>query len=152
MITITNYIDSKIKKQCILCFYLFIFVPLKKTIVILFLLVFVSSNTELHQLLKLPVLMNHYLDHLKINQDESFFNFISEHDSSQPDHSDQEHHNLPFKTTDCATVNSVLPYVNSHQITVNRPQSFFLKVTPIYQGIIYSSAYLSNIWQPPKFG
>jgi hypothetical protein len=126
---------------------------LKKLIAISFLFVFLTANTELHQLLKLPVLIHHYLSHHQDEQDKSFLHFLSDHYSSTPEHSDNDHHehdNLPFKTNDCATAHVSIAFVNLTPFTISRPIIFQDKVSPIYNGGFYSASVISNIWQPPK--
>jgi hypothetical protein len=126
---------------------------LKKLIAISFLFVFLSANTELHQLLKLPVLIHHFFEHHKQEPSESFAEFLSEHYITHLDYSDKDNHdhdNLPFKTPDCATAHISLAFVNHIQFSVPRPTAFYDKISPIYNGAFYSSAVVSNIWQPPK--
>jgi hypothetical protein len=126
---------------------------MKKLVSISLLFVFLSTNTELHQLLKLPVLIHHYLVHHQDEQDKSFFHFLSDHYSSNPEHSDndhQEHGNLPFKTADCATAHVSLAFVNLTLHYILRPIAFYDIISPIYNGASYSYALINNIWQPPK--
>jgi hypothetical protein len=128
--------------------------PLKKLIAISFLFIFLCANTELHQLLKLPVLIHHYLSHHQDEHDKSFTHFLDDHYSSTPQHSDidnHEHDNLPFKTNDCAMAHASIDFVNQGQYTIVNTSTFYIKTSLIYDGVIYSSAFLSSIWQPPKF-
>jgi hypothetical protein len=126
---------------------------LKKTITISLLFVFLLANTELHQILKLSVLIHHFLSHHQDEQNKSFFYFLNDHYNDTPEHSDngdKEHDNLPFKTADCATAHISLAFVNHIQFSIPRPTVFHVKISPIYNGAFYSSAVVSNIWQPPK--
>jgi len=126
---------------------------LKKIIAISFLFVFLGANSELHQLLRLPVLIHHFFDHQEQEPDETFADFLNEHYSNHQNHSDNDHHdhdNLPFKTTDCATAHVSLAFVNPIQISISRPIVFQDKISSSYNGAFYSSTIVSNIWQPPK--
>ncbi|MES2138757.1 MAG: hypothetical protein V4511_03560 [Bacteroidota bacterium] len=126
---------------------------MKKLIAISFVFVFLYANTELHQLLKLPVLVHHYLEHHEEDNSASFAGFLYSHYNSEKSHSDNDHHdhhNLPFKT-DCANVHSSLAYTGHHQYSFQHTPPVSVKVNVVYNEIIYSSASLSNIWQPPKF-
>ena len=126
---------------------------MKKIIAISFLFVFLCANAELHQLLRLPVLIHHFLDDLNQEPDETFTDFLNEHYSDHQNHSDNDHHdhdNLPFKTNDCATAHVSLAFVNHNPYSISSPAVFYDKISPIYNGGFYSSAFVSNIWQPPK--
>ena len=99
------------------------------------------------------MLIHHYLSHHQDEHDKSFAHFLEDHYSSNPEHSDNDHHehdNLPFKTADCATAHVALAFINHTLYSIPRPVAFYDKISPIYNGAFYSSAVVSNIWQPPK--
>jgi len=130
---------------------------LKKLIAISFLIVFLSANTELHQLLKLPVLIHHFFDHHNQQPSETIVDFLSEHYSasknqSTADKHDRKHNhdNLPFKSNDCATAHASLTFEIQTPFSIPRPIILREKNSPIYNKTNYSSAIVSNIWQPPK--
>lgn len=126
---------------------------MKKLVAISFLFIFLGANTELHQLLRLPVLLHHFVEHQDQETDKSFADFLKEHYSDTKGHSDASHHNhdnLPFKTSDCATTLISSAFVNHNPFSISRPNSFQFEVLPIYNGEFYTSAIVSNIWQPPK--
>jgi hypothetical protein len=130
-----------------------IFDSLKKFVSVSLFFVFLSANTELHQLLKLPVLIHHYLAHHQDEEAYSFFHFLSNHYSSNSEHSDknhQEHDNLPFKKANCPSVLVSLAFINHTLYSIPRPIDFCHKISPIYKGAIYSSSVVKDIWQPPK--
>lgn len=52
---------------------------MKKLVSILLLLLFLVSTTELYQLLKVPTLVEHYLEHKKLNPDMPVIAFIKAH-------------------------------------------------------------------------
>jgi len=128
-------------------------VPVKKLIAISFVFVFLYANTELHQLLKLPVLVHHYLEHNEGANNAAFADFLYNHynnEQSNSDNNQNDHRNLPFKT-DCANVHTSLAYTGHQQYSFQHTLPVSVKVNVVYNEIIYSSASLSNIWQPPKF-
>lgn len=126
---------------------------MKKLVAISFLFVFLGSNTELHQLLRLPVLLHHFFEHQGQEPDKSFTDFMKEHYSGTQSHPDTGHHdhdNLPFKTNDCATTHPSGVFVTHLTILVSPPNTFHYQLSPIYNGDFHAVAVVSNIWQPPK--
>ncbi len=129
---------------------------MKKILAILFLSVYLISTTELYQLLKLPILIEHYLDHKEKNKEITLFAFLSyhyngnhlDHDAKNDDY-DQDR-KLPFAShTELLTVN----------IVVSSPLYFFLKTAVptskktkllILNDSQGDSNFLCSIWQPPK--
>lgn len=133
--------------------FLCIFVIVKKIAAIFLLVLFLCANSELHQLLKLPTLVEHYLEHKEKNPSCSVFSFLKDHYSAQSNHdknSDGEHHNLPFKTNDCTAGHTILALENNRSYTLRVVNSFPVKIKIVYQESDYSSATLNSIWQPPK--
>ena len=132
---------------------------LKKLIAISFLFIFLCANTEIGQLLKLPTLIHHYLEHHDDKNDDeygiSFIGFLQNHYNDNNQHSDNakhDHQNLPFKTTHCNSINTVMSFVqqrffNSHTISI-----ISTKNIACYTEQHYTSKSLGSIWQPPKLG
>ncbi len=150
-----NSINFRQKHLAITKFHIFYYIrpQVKKLIAISFLFVFLGAHTELHQLLKLPILIHHFFEHHHQEPKETFANFLNDHYSDTNQHSDtnHEHDNLPFKTTDCATAHISLAFVNPVQFSITIPTTFYDKISPIYHGAFYSPTVVNNIWQPPKF-
>ena len=73
---------------------------MKKVTAIFFLLLFTVSVTEAGQLLKLPLLITHYIDHSNRIEKVSFVDFLKEHylNTHTDDGDEQEDRSLPFKT------------------------------------------------------
>lgn len=126
---------------------------MKKLIAILFLSVYVVSATELHEFLKLPELVEHFMEHKSENHKTTLIEFLTMHYSSP---SSGVAHNtddtdLPFKSHhDCGNVNYIA-FMSFEMFQLD------VKTTPIesksyntYSSEFISSAYLSSIWQPPK--
>ncbi|WP_159476699.1 hypothetical protein [Dyadobacter sp. 3J3] len=130
---------------------------LKKVISISLLVIYFFSTTQLVELVKLPVLFEHYQQHKAWDEEVTFFEFIYEHyaESINGNPDKDLDMKLPFKSHLDQTALSFL---------VTPPAStdyFYFKVAaPVFFSerhyFIYSegpliSSYLSTIWQPPKF-
>ncbi len=112
------------------------------------------SATEARELLKLPMLLDHFAEH-KINRSEiSFADFILLHYINLDEHGaeDAHDHTLPFKAHDnCHTVSVLIggwPASAGYSI---RPAVVELEksVFPTESSPCYT--YSGTIWQPPKF-
>lgn len=126
---------------------------MKKSLAILILSVYVVSTTELIQLLKLPVLVEHYLEHRERDSHISFSDFIGMHYTSEDSHDadyDQDM-KLPFKSHHCCTVFSSGAFIavtESFDLTIHiQPGSLVHHPLP---SINLPSGIQSGIWQPPK--
>jgi hypothetical protein len=125
---------------------------MKKIVTLSFLLLFLSASTEFGQLLRLPVLVHHYLEHRNQNN-QSLADFLDEHYTGRINHPDDRHHDherLPFKA-EC----------HAAQLVTIAPSAFFSFSKMPYVAVEsvrtdrdaqqYSNAYLNSIWQPPRF-
>ena len=124
---------------------------LKKLIAISFLVIFLCANTEMGQLLKLPVLIHHYLEH---HDDDgiSFAKFLHKHydeENSHPSHNN-EHGKLPFKSHVLEFSHATLVFHSPAVFELNLERPFSTEVNISYAEGFYSSSLLSRIWQPPK--
>ncbi len=84
------------------------FKALKKTIGILMLSVYMLSFAELHQLLKIPVLFEHYNEHKAEDPELSLFGFLKMHYTVMLEKDDdyQRDQQLPFRDADCCIISS----------------------------------------------
>jgi len=127
----------------------------KRIITLSLILLQLFTTTEMGELFKLPVLIQHYFEHDEKDDDHlTFFAFIREHyaemhAAATQNHSDQ-HKKLPFKVMDCGFFSS---------ITATVPLTYFASEFPVinYSTIITTKNnpstyfhYLANIWQPPR--
>lgn len=110
---------------------------------------YVFSFTEMHQLLKLPVLVEHFIEHKSLSGTLTFFDFLELHYTSETNH-DTHDHELPFKDFDhCVTVQTmVIPSVKI-ELTEELIPNTKVAYTTFYKQSIPSS-HLSEIWQPPR--
>lgn len=124
---------------------------MKKIIVILLLSSYFFSTTELSQLLKVPVLISHFVEHQE-NDNMSLWEYISHHYGGHEKDADWDTDmRLPF-----------MQHSDLLQLTVVTPKNTFTlhpKNNHISSKNKFScdndefipSSYLNAIWQPPKF-
>lgn len=128
------------------------FYLLKKLVTIFVFAVYLFSVTEAHQLLKLPVIFQHYAEHKTENDKISFLEFLAMHYlHGSPNDKDRDRDmQLPFKTSgDCAC--AFTPFVSLIQpISIEQPHIIIALNHSVPNSDFINSRYLSNIWQPPK--
>ena len=126
---------------------------MKKLTTISFLVIFLCANTEIHQLLKLPSLIHHFLEHKVEEPNASIIAFLRDHymeGHSQSSKDKKEHEKLPFKTADCTTAHTLLAFDSQKTYSFRPTNTFSVQVKVVYNEIIYSAAILNKIWQPPQ--
>ncbi len=120
-------------------------------IIYLLLSSFLVSQTELHELLKVPALIIHYFEHSKAESDLSFAEYMHNHYCSehhQCNHESAKEHELPFQCCDFTHLTIVC--------VMSLPEKFSFPVfeSHIEHGLAYSVQFHSesdiDIWQPPK--
>ena len=117
-----------------------------------FLLLYLLSSTELHEIVRLPLLLEHFVEHKQKNGDVSFVVFIALHyfagDSKDGDY--QRHQQLPFKEGHCEEVYAsiVIPVESFDGSSPSIPYS--LVKMEIYASLFNSSSFQFTIWQPPR--
>ena len=122
---------------------------MRKLIPILFLSIYLVSVTELHELFKLPQLVEHFMEHKSEDKKTTFLDFIVMH-YTDTDHGD-EHEKLPFKThhDNGNIVNIGFVAFSSFCLDI-KSNPIESKIYNTYSIDFISSSYLSSIWQPPK--
>jgi len=126
----------------------------KRFFAIFFLLVYVISLTEFNQLVKLPILVEHFKEHKSKNKELTLLKFLSMHYAAE-ETQDADHDTdmkLPFKSHE-GCLNAMLEvYVpsNTGDVFVKPVPSNIHTYFPYKESFINSS-FLSSIWQPPKF-
>jgi hypothetical protein len=125
---------------------------MKNLAAILFLLIYLFGNTNASQVMKLPLLVKHYLKHKQEDPSLTVGSFLKMHYvGQQPFDSDyQQDMQLPFKTpVDVCTLISptILPVVPQISFTI-------LVITPVKHTILNDRvplySYPHSIFQPPK--
>ena len=113
------------------------------------------ANTELHQLMQLPVLIHHYLEHKDKNKKETISGFLNEHYRSGSSHCANEHRDhehLPFKTADCSASHHASVYYVHQNFRCNVNIVLASQKIPVSNTLFSSGDYPDKIWQPPKLG
>lgn len=122
---------------------------MRKTIVIAFIILFASTN-EVGQVLKLPLLISHYIDHYREEGQGiyAFFHehYIHHHGSSNNDQ--DEDNQLPFKTTTVqqASVTYLLPALEM----INKPAETTREKKLIITSAFVPTNFLKDIFHPPQ--
>ncbi|MFC4688465.1 MAG: hypothetical protein BGO86_00800 [Chryseobacterium sp. 36-9] len=125
---------------------------MKKLIAILLLSLYLVSTTELYQFLKMPVLIEHYLEHKGENPKITLVSFIKMHyDNPVKDADYKTDQQLPFISHGC---HLVVVFTLASPFTLHFPKNI-LQVIPskksFYKSNFYNLEILNSIWQPPKF-
>ena len=126
--------------------------PLKRLSAILFLSILLFTQTELHQILKFPVLVQHYFEHKADDKNITLAGFIVLHyfSGSPVDDDYARDMQLPFKTNDC--VLAITSIVIPEQIVItNQPLVVETKAFPKVKNDWNPSNYIENIFRPPQF-
>lgn len=130
-----------------------VFLYMTKSISILLLsLTLMGSVVDLHNLAKMPRLLEHYREHRKRLPGSSFIDFLNLHYGRQANQHDQDEHskhqNLPFKSSTCSSshILSIISSVNACEITSIH---FYLSYSNFYQSTFHTG-FSESIWQPPR--
>lgn len=113
---------------------------------------YLLSSTEAHQLLKLPVIFQHFAEHKIENPHISFLQFLDMHymHGSPKDKDYDRDMQLPFKATgDCTAITPAFVPLTA-QVLIAAPLRITVRKNYIIKHQCLYSAYLSAIWQPPK--
>lgn len=121
----------------------------RKTVAILFTAIYLFGATEASQLLKLPVLIQHYYEHKKGNDAMTLYSFLQMHylGNDNDDTDNMRDQALPFKTMDdcCVMASNSLPPQKLQIIHIacndsqqeftllNDPSRFFISPEDIFQ-------------------
>lgn len=125
----------------------------RKMSAIFFIVVLLLAQTPLQQLLKVPVLIEHYKEHKANNGDISFLDYIRLHYFSG-NHKDADYDRdmqLPFRAKDVDLVSSIVLVPEDYKVDL---------LPPMYREISYpllnitrlSPSHTYGIWQPPRVG
>ena len=128
-------------------------VVLKKVFAISFLFIYLFTTTELSQLLKVPLLVEHFIEHREDNRHISLWQFLCIHYAKGEvrDADYDRDMQLPFKTHDytlSVISNTYAPLFESVSIQLTK-QIVEKKIFAIKDEVLLTS-FLSNIWQPPR--
>ena len=133
------------KRQSYLCF-------MRRIAAISLLVVFLASNTELHEVMKFGAFVSHYSEHKAEDPGLSLLGFIRIHYEGEVKYDEDYSRDmqLPFKTADCVSLSApctlpviLLPLVRFSP-PVSRSERNFISRTA------HSLSGSTDIWQPPK--
>lgn len=127
---------------------------MKKWFSIVMFLIYLFSMTEMHQLLKAPLLVEHYLEHKKENKGITIISFLELHylNGNVFDKDYEKDMKLPFKSAQETCYSQVL-MIPSTPFEIPSARLFPLETYSkgmIQSSQVFISNYFSSIWQPPK--
>jgi len=110
---------------------------MRRVLAYLLLLLVIGETTSLNQLIKVPVLYTHFVEHSRLDPSVDFCTFLEWHywGDDLNDQDDDKDMQLPFKKIEhqslivYAFVNKVVPHNNSwpvtHDFNLERPQVYY---------------------------
>ena len=124
---------------------------MKKRAAYIFLGIYLLGATQLQQLLKMPLLLEHYKEHKLDNGNLSLISFMYQHyvgdDGNAND--DQKDQNLPFKSAHFQLQNTVVFAVFKYEVPkIIAPQNH--SGWPVMQSYSLSTITLDSLFRPPK--
>ena len=121
---------------------------MKHLLAISLIVLYVNSNTEFHELFRLPVLVEHFTEHKKLVGDISFWEFLVMHYKTNTSH-DSDDSRLPFKDPAHSFTSSTLA-IPIHKIILSETQ-FIAEVSHLSSyNESFIASHLSDIFQPPR--
>lgn len=125
--------------------------PVKPRITLFFMVLLVLTQTELHQVLKLPVFIVHFQEHRALNKDISLLDFFIDHyvDQIILDNDDQRDSQLPFKTTHCVNT-TIVALSEPVQLDLRPREASIEREFNIHRADFPRAGALHNIFQPPR--
>jgi hypothetical protein len=128
-------------------------VPLKKLFAISFLLIYLFSTTELFQLLKAPLLVQHFIEHREENRNITLWQFLCIH-YAMGDVKDSDYDKdmkLPFKSHEnCLSSISNICISLPETFLIPQPKQIVEEKTFATEDDFLHTSFLSSIWQPPR--
>jgi hypothetical protein len=126
----------------------------KTFIAISFILIYSVSNTELSELVKLPVLVHHYFEHEEEHEHLSFIEFFKTHyaelHEAEGKHHKDDHQRLPFKGHDHQFLTVNISTIPRAYICIQPSAYCESKKVSLTNEVSSYSHFLADIWQPPR--
>jgi hypothetical protein len=120
-----------------------------RTISIFLLTIHFFAATELTQLFKLPVLLEHFNQHQQKDKTLSFGTFLYQHYVA--DQNNGDHDELPFHSHDSCITLSVSVCPPTFLVGIDVPVVYMeTRHNTIFSDQSIPLTYLSTIWQPPR--
>lgn len=113
---------------------------------------YLFATTELSQLVKLPVLLEHFVEHKAQDSSIALWGFLCMHyaHGNVKDADHDKDMKLPFKSYDGCSSSNNIAYIPKDFGLITKPAYNESTVFNTYTEKILTSAFLSCIWQPPK--
>ncbi len=131
---------------------------MRRAIALFLLFSHLTATTQFHELLKMPLLVVHYMEHLQEEDGPlSFADFLHRHysDHHKDDLALEKHHNkhdnLPFKSSCCGGHAPV--FLKSEALFTATGPPLFANAAPTYSARLRDSIFsrsTADIWQPPR--
>ena len=120
---------------------------MKSVVAIFLLLLLAITQTPLGQLLKLPVLIEHFYMH-QANDGVSLCKFLSDHYSKEHNDADRpEDEQLPFKTMVLQTIGvAIVPGIVKADVAL----TFDVPIKVMFSEIYTPQQHICNIFHPPR--
>ncbi|MCS6823426.1 MAG: hypothetical protein NZ529_03960 [Cytophagaceae bacterium] len=126
---------------------------MQKSLALSLLTLYLLATTELSEVLKVPVLIHHFIEHKSQNASLSVWEFLSMHysyDGKVHEGHDRETP-LPFSSHENCFLSNLLYYPPCLPLLMKQIVFFDLqRKNGSRSDFTFSSGYLSGIWQPPK--
>ena len=124
---------------------------MKKWVSVVLLALFLFSTTELYQLLKVPILVEHFMEHKKLNSEMTVEAFLKTHyDNPVKDADYKTDRKLPFIIHSTLSLVFTLNTDFSFEISGSDYKYFRIQNIPSLDENLYIKGYLHSIWQPPR--
>lgn len=128
--------------------------PVRKIISILLLAVYLFGATDLHQLVKIPRLVEHYQQFVKDNPGFGFSTFMRVHYSYQLNIDDSDYEQdrqLPFKSLDGCCISMATNIIVPQPYYFVAPRIFLpSRDYPLHKEDFHAYIVSQSIFQPPK--
>lgn len=128
---------------------------MKKFIALCILSTYLLASSALGEVIKLPILFQHYFEHKSLTAQLSFDQFLIDHYNSIPhtDNDEERDNQLPFKTLDqngTSLLNMMVPISSNHQLksVINL---ISIDHFSLYKENFNHSSFSDKVWQPPKY-
>ena len=123
-----------------------------KSIVSIFLLIiYLQSSTQLLEFLKIPYLIEHYIEHSNLDHSMTIGEYLYLHYAHLGEQSDNTDMKLPFKSQS-TNIHSITSFLSPSPLfaLIKSHVNIELEQIEYSYSTFYTSQYLSTIWQPPK--
>ena len=126
---------------------------MKKLVTIAVLASFLSSTTELHEFLKVPHLVMHFMEHWQESSAVSVGEYLHIHYAHDHENHHDDHHDkgcLPFQGNHTSLPSISILYTEAGSLSILPQVVSSSTCYPATEQV--ESSYHPSIWQPPKIG